>query len=94
MLNLVGGYLLAEVAFRTLGNALVDTAADRAVLASPFGNEGEKVRRPRRRLAADVGARARRVRVKWSQVQILSARRSKPALTSVGAGFALLEVPC
>jgi hypothetical protein len=28
--------------------------------------------------------------VKWSQVQILSARRSKPALTSVGAGFVLL----
>ena len=25
--------------------------------------------------------------VNWSQVQILSARRSKPALTSVGAGF-------
>jgi hypothetical protein len=28
--------------------------------------------------------------VKWSQVQILSARRSKPALTCVGAGFVLL----
>jgi hypothetical protein len=28
--------------------------------------------------------------VKWSQFQILSARRSKPALTSVGAGFVLL----
>ena len=28
--------------------------------------------------------------VKWSQVQILSARRSKPALTSVGAGFSCL----
>jgi len=30
--------------------------------------------------------------VKWSQVQILSARRSKPALTCVGAGFALLGI--
>ena len=29
--------------------------------------------------------------VEWSQVQILSARRSEPALTSVGAGFMLLQ---
>src|SRR5882757_10212956 len=29
--------------------------------------------------------------VKWSQVQILSARPQKPALTSVGAGFMLQE---
>ena len=29
--------------------------------------------------------------VKWSQVQILSARPRKPALTSAGAGFMLLE---
>jgi hypothetical protein len=29
--------------------------------------------------------------VKWSQVQLLSARRPKPALTSVGAGFMLLQ---
>jgi hypothetical protein len=29
--------------------------------------------------------------VKWSQVQILSARPRKPALTSVGAGFVLLD---
>jgi hypothetical protein len=29
--------------------------------------------------------------VKWSQVQILSARPRKPALTSAGAGFVLLE---
>jgi hypothetical protein len=28
--------------------------------------------------------------VKWSQVQILSARRLKPALTSVGEGFVVL----
>jgi hypothetical protein len=32
-----------------------------------------------------------RLGVKWSQVQILSARQSKPALTSVRAGFMLLE---
>jgi hypothetical protein len=32
--------------------------------------------------------------VKWSQVQILSARRPKPALTSVGAGFYVASVPC
>src|SRR3954466_7729496 len=69
VLNLVGGYLLAEVAFRTLGNALVDTAADRAVLASPFGNDGEKVRRwcPRPPCASQVVAGSN-----------LSARRSKP----------------
>ena len=29
--------------------------------------------------------------VKWSQVQILSARRRKPAPTSVGAGFVVLR---
>ena len=28
--------------------------------------------------------------VKWSQVQILSARHEKPALTSIGAGFSCL----
>ena len=33
----------------------------------------------------------RKLGVKWSQVQILSARPRKPALTSAGAGFMLLE---